>query len=58
MDTQEQKPKEVFWYKIQIERVDEKGYDAKTRFELHMRFEPKDMYRLVKEIVDFSVSDE
>ena len=58
METNE---KEIFWYRIAIEKVDsnKSGYvDAKDLFSLTIRLEPKNMYGLVKEIVDFSVSDE
>ena len=48
---------EAFWYRIKIERCDSKGYETKTRFELLMRFEPQYMYELIREIVNFSVSD-
>lgn len=52
------KEKQSFWYKIEINRCDEKGYENKKRFELIMKFEPGDMYELVRQIVMFSVSDE
>lgn len=61
METNEPKPKEAFWYRVSIERVDsnKSGFvDAKDRFALTIRLEPTDMYALVKEIVEFAISDD